>query len=86
LGNEFLGCFPLGNDLFLSVSIDVHCFKKTHSNIVYRPLSDIHKEEIKKKITQYNKFDTKVPIFEIPEDPHNADHITPQKLKKWEDI
>jgi hypothetical protein len=47
---------------------------------------DIHKNEIKKKITQYNKFDTKVAIFVILEYLHNADHITPCKLKKREDI
>ncbi len=79
------GCFPFGNDLFLSVSIDVHCFKRTPPNIVYHPLLNIHKDKIK-KITQYNKFDTKVPIFAFHEDPHNADHITPHKPKKWEDI
>jgi len=28
LGNEFLGCFPFGDDPLPSVSIDVHCFKK----------------------------------------------------------
>jgi hypothetical protein len=39
-----------------------------------------------KKITQYNKFDTKVPIFAILEDSHIVDHITPRKPKKWEDI
>jgi hypothetical protein len=39
LGNEFLGCFPFGNDSLPSVSIDVHCFKKAPPNIVYRPFS-----------------------------------------------
>jgi hypothetical protein len=55
-------------------------------NIVYCPLLNIHKDEIFKKITQYNKFDTKVPIFAIHEDLHNVYHITPRKSKKWEDI
>jgi len=55
-------------------------------NIVYHPLSDIHKDEIKTIITQYNKFDTKVPIFAIFEYPQNVDHITLHKLRKWEDI
>ncbi len=50
LSNEFLGCFPFGNDLLLGVFIDVHRFKRTPPNIVYRPLFDIHKDEIKKKI------------------------------------
>jgi len=34
LGNEFLGCFPFGNDPPLGVSIDVHHFKITPPNIV----------------------------------------------------
>ncbi len=62
LGNEFLGCFLFGNDPLLGVSIDVNHFKKTHAKIVYCPLSDIHKDEILKIITQYNKFDTEVPF------------------------
>jgi hypothetical protein len=86
LSNEFLGCFPFGNDSLPGVSINVHHFKITPPNIVYCPLLDIHKDGIKKIITQYNKFDTKVPIFAILEDLHNANHITPCKLKKWEDI
>jgi hypothetical protein len=48
LGNEFMGCFPFGNNLLLGVFIDVHCFKRTPPNIVFHPLSDIHKDELKK--------------------------------------
>ncbi len=47
LGNEFLGCFPFGNDSLLGVSIDVHHFKRTSPNIVYCPLLDIHKDKKK---------------------------------------
>lgn len=86
LGNEFMGCFPFGNDPLLSVSIDVHRYNRAPANIVYHLLLDIHKDEIKKRITQYNRFDTKVPIFAIHEDPLNVDHIILQKSKKWEDI
>ncbi len=84
LGNEFLGCSPFGNDLLQGVFIDVHHFKKTPPNIVYCPLSDVYKDKIKKKFTQYNKFDTKVPIFAFHEDLHNVDRITPHKPKKWD--
>ncbi len=35
LGNEFLGCFLLGNDPFLVVIVDVHHFKRAPANIVY---------------------------------------------------
>ncbi len=69
LGNKFLDYFLLGNDLILGVKVDVHCFKITPPKIVYQPFSDIHKDKVKKKITQYNKFDTKVPIFVIIKDP-----------------
>jgi hypothetical protein len=80
-GNEFLGSFPFGNDPVPSVSIDVHRFKKTPANIVYHPLLDIHKDEIKKRITQCHKSNTKVPIFAILDDLLNVDHITPRKSK-----
>jgi hypothetical protein len=76
--------FPLGNDLIPSVKVDLHRFKIAPPNIVYQPFLDIHKDKIKKRITQYNKFDTKVPVFVILKDPKNQ--ILPRKLKKWEDI
>jgi hypothetical protein len=41
---------------------------------------------LKKRSTQYNKFDTKVPIFVILEDLQNANHIIFCKPRKWEDI
>jgi hypothetical protein len=75
LGNKFLGCFLFENDPFLGVSIDVCHFKKSPPNIAYHPFSDIHKGEIFFK--SHN-------IISLT--PHNADHITPRKLKKWEDI
>ncbi len=81
LNNEFLGFFPFGNDSLPGVSINVHHFKITPPTIIYCPFSNIDKDGIKKIITQYNNFDTKVPIFAIPEDSHNANHITPRKLK-----
>jgi hypothetical protein len=86
LGNEFMGCFPFGNHLLQGVSIDVHRFTKALPNIVYCPFSNVHKDDFFIKITQYNKFETNVPIFVIPEDPHSVEHITPYKSKKWEDI
>jgi len=75
LGNEFSNCFPLRNDPILSVMVCVHCLKKVPPNIIYRPFSDIHKDEIKKGIMQCNKFDTKVSIFAILEDPKSIEHI-----------
>jgi hypothetical protein len=52
LGNKFLDCFLLENDLILGVKVDVHCFKKMPPHIIYQPFSNIHKEKIKKRITQ----------------------------------
>lgn len=86
LEDEFLDYFPLGNDPILNVTINVHWFLKAPPNIVYRPLSYIHKDEIKKNITQYNEFDTKVPIFAIPKDTKSPRHIMLWKPRKWEDI
>jgi hypothetical protein len=66
--------------------VDVHRFKKATPNIIYQPFSNIHNDEIKKKFKQYNKLDTKIPIFAILENPNNPNHILPWHLKKWEDI
>jgi len=49
LGNEFLNRFLLRNDPVLGVTIDVHCFKRAPTNIVYWPFSDIHNDKIFKK-------------------------------------
>jgi hypothetical protein len=35
----------------------------------------MHKDKIKKRIMQCNKFDTKMPIFVILEDPKSLEHI-----------
>jgi hypothetical protein len=63
LGNEFLSCFPLGSDPLISVSINVHRFKRTLANIVYCPFSDIHKEEIKKKLHNIISLTPKCPFL-----------------------
>ncbi len=57
------------NDPVPGVMVDIHHFKRTPPNIVCQPLLDIHKDEIKKRITQYDKFHMKVPIFVIPRTP-----------------
>jgi len=56
LGNKFLGFFPFGNDPLSGVTIKVHHLKRAPTNIVYHPFLDIHKDDIKKRIMQYNKF------------------------------
>lgn len=65
----FFGCFPFGNDPLSGVTVKVHHFKRTPVNIVYHPFLDVHNDDIKKRIMQYNKFDTKKPIFVILEKP-----------------
>jgi hypothetical protein len=55
-------------------------------NIVYRPLSNVHMDKIKKRIVQYNKYDTKVSIFTILEDPKNPNCILPHEPRSWEEI
>jgi hypothetical protein len=44
-------------------------FKRSPLEIIYHPFSKEHVNKIKTQITIYNKFDTKVPIFTILEDP-----------------
>jgi hypothetical protein len=62
--------------------VDAHHFQKVLLNIVYRPLLNIHKNMIKERIKQYNKFDKKLRIFAILEDPKSLGHILFQKPKK----
>ncbi len=56
LGNKFLGFSPFGSDPVFDVTIKVHHLKRAPTNIVYHPFLDIHKDDIKKRIMQYNKF------------------------------
>jgi hypothetical protein len=86
LGDKYLGCFPLGHGPLLHVIIDVHWFKKTTPKLYIGPFQISKMTRLKKWITQYNKLDTKIPIFAIPEDPNNPNHILPWHPKKWEDI
>jgi hypothetical protein len=55
-------------------------------DIIYRPFSKEHVNEIKTWITMYNKFDMKVPIFAILKDLEKPNYILPRHLRKWEDI
>ncbi len=66
LGNEFLSCFSFGNELFPSVSIDVHCFQVAPPNIVYHPILDIHKDEIQKKSHNIISLTPKCPFLHSP--------------------
>jgi hypothetical protein len=56
LSNKFLGFSPFGSDPVFDVTIKVHHLKRAPANIVYHPFLDIHKDDIKKRIMQYNKF------------------------------
>jgi hypothetical protein len=55
--------------VLLRFKVDVHKFKFAPTKIAHHPLCLMHKDEIKTKISKYNKIDTKCPIFMILEDP-----------------
>jgi hypothetical protein len=60
--------------------------KKQPQTLYTSPFQISIMTRLKKKFTQYNKLDTKIPIFAILENPNNPNHILPWHLKKWEDI
>jgi hypothetical protein len=68
IGEEYSVCFPFGHHPILDMTILIERLKRFPPNIVYWPMLNIHVDEIKRRITQYNKFDTKAPFFAIPED------------------
>ncbi len=69
IGEEYVNSFPFGFSLIKGVNLPINCFKRSAPDVVYHPLYREHVNEIKMRITLYNKFDTKVPIFTILEDP-----------------
>ncbi len=79
---DYVVYFLFGIALVPNVEIEVYIFKQSPPNIIYRPFLNIHVDEIKKTIVQYNKYDTKVSIFAIPEDPKNPNC----KPKSWKEI
>jgi hypothetical protein len=86
IGEEYANLFPLGFTPVEGVNLPINYFKRSPPEIVYLTLSKKHVNEINTQIIVYNKFDTKVPIFTIPEGPERPNYILPRCLKKWEDI
>jgi hypothetical protein len=86
IGEEYVNSFPFGFSLVKGVNLPINCFKRLPLKIVYHPFSKEHVNEIKMQIIMYNKFDTKVPIFAISEDPKRLNCILPCCPKKWEHI
>jgi hypothetical protein len=66
---EYGDLFPLGNKLIMGVKIHVHHFFLMPRCIVYHPLLEKHKDEIKVQIMQYNSIEYVYPIFVLPIDP-----------------
>jgi hypothetical protein len=83
---EYANMFQLGFAPVKDVRLLVNRFKRSSPKIVYYPLSREHVNKIKTQIVIYNKYDTKVPIFVIPEDPERPNFILPHHPKKWEEI
>jgi hypothetical protein len=86
IGKEYSNLFPLGIFLVQGVNLPINRFKTSPPKIIYHLLSKKHVNEIKMRIIVYNKFDTKVPIFAIPEDPERPNYILPCCPRKWEYI
>ncbi len=56
---EYSMCFPFGHHPNFDMTIPIEI------QMVYQPMLNNHVDEIKRQITQYNKFNTKAPIFAI---------------------
>ncbi len=78
--------FPLGNKPIVGVKIHVYCFFLAPKRIVYCPLLERHKDDIKVKITQYNSIQYIRLVFVPPIDPNNLDKIAREKPMSWVDI
>jgi hypothetical protein len=78
---EYFMCFPFGHHPILDMIIPIKRFKRSLPNIVYQLMSNIHVDEIKRWITQYNKFDMKALIFAIPINPAWPYCIVPRRPK-----
>jgi hypothetical protein len=86
IGEEYVNSFPFHFSPIKGVNLLVNHFKRSPLEIVYRPFSKKHVNEFKMRITVYNKFDTKVPIFSILKDLKRPNYIFPCCPRKWEDI
>ncbi len=86
IGEEYVNSFPLGFSPVQDVFLFVNRFKMSPQDIIYRPFSKEHVNEIKTWITMYNKFDIKVPIFTILKDLEKPNYILPRHPRKWENI
>ncbi len=81
--NEFSDYFPLGNKHVEGVKVHVDKFLPPLRKIMYRPLSDTHKNEIKHKILMFHYINQQCPFFIIPIDPNDPTKILEMKPKNW---
>ncbi len=86
IGEKYDVYFLFGTALMPNVEIEVYRFKWFPPNIIYRPFSNVHVDKIKKKIVQYNKYDTKASIFAILKDQKIPNCILLCKPKNWKEM
>ncbi len=63
--SKFSYYFPFGNKLVERVKVHVDRFLPLPKLIVYRPLNNTHKNEIKHQILMFHYIDQQFPIFVI---------------------
>jgi len=81
--NEFSDCFPLGNKPIEGIKVHVDKFLSLPRRIMYHPLSNTHKNEIKHRILMFHYIDQFCPIFAIPINPNSSTKILETKPKTW---
>jgi len=79
--SEFSNYFPLGNKPIDGLKVTVERFLIPPRRIVYRPLSEMHTNEIKHKILMFYYINQQCPIFAVLTDFEDEKNILESKLK-----
>jgi hypothetical protein len=76
---ELSDCFPFGNKPIERVKVLVDRFLPPLGRIVYRPLNNTHKNEIKHRILMFHYINKQCPIFAILVNPNDPIKILEMK-------
>jgi hypothetical protein len=77
--SEFPYCFPFGNKPIEGIKVPINKFLPPPKRIMYHPLSDTHKNEIKHRILMFHYIDKQFPIFVILVDSNDPTKILKTK-------
>jgi hypothetical protein len=84
--SEFSDYFPLGNKPINGLKVTVERFLIPPRRIVYWPLSEMHTNEIKRKLLMFYYINQQCPIFAILTDLEDEKNILKSKLRSRSDL